>query len=106
MSSNYDQLEKKIPSDGSKKDSQIAELQSEVEGLRNCRNEDRFLFGLIILILLDVNFFTHMDGWGAPVAILLLEFIVVILMAKRQGVEEIVNMIDKYLLCYLQKPQK
>lgn len=104
MSSSYSSLDEKIPSDGSKKDAQIADLQTEIEGLKDCRNEDRFLFGLIILILFDVIFFSHTEGWGAPLAILVLELIVIMIMARKMGVQDITNILDKYLLNgYLKK---
>ncbi len=93
-----------IQGDATKKDAQIADLQAEIQQLENGNNEDRFVFGLIILILLDVIFFSHTDGWGAPLAILILELIVIMMMAKRLGVEEITNILDKYILNgYLKK---
>lgn len=94
----YSRLDEKVPSDGSKRDAQIAELQDENECLKNGRNEDRFIFGVIILILLNVIFFSHTDGWGGPLAVLVLELIVVMILARKLGVEDITNILDKYVL--------
>lgn len=81
----------------SKKDEQIAELQSELERCRDGRNEDRFMAGLIVLILFDVLAFSSMDGWGGPIAILVLEIFLIIPLAKRFGVDVVELWIDKVL---------
>lgn len=103
----YSSLDQKVPSDGSKKDMQIAELQSEIVSLKDCVNEDRFVSLLIILILLNVIFFSHTEGWGAPITILVLELILLFILARKLGVEDITNILDKYLLNgYLSKNNK
>ena len=102
MLDDYSDLQQRIPS--SDKSPQLEGLQSEVQVLKDARNEERFLFGLCLIVLLDVIFFSHMDGWGGPLSILIIELVIIIMMARRLGVEDITEMLDKYLMNgYLKK---
>lgn len=102
MLDDYSDLQQRVPS--SDKSPQLEELQSEVQVLKDAKNEERFLFGLCVAVLLNVIFFSHMDGWGGPLSILLLELVIMMMMARKLGVEDITEMLDKYLMNgYLKK---
>lgn len=63
-------------------------LSNENQVLKDQIREERFLFLLCIIVLLDVIFFIKMDGWG-PIAIVILQAIGILIVAKRFGIEEI-----------------
>lgn len=80
-----------------KADIQIQELQECLEKERDARKEERFFFSLLTVILLDVVFFSVMDTFAAPLALLVLELLVLIPLARRMGVNEIAQIISRVL---------
>jgi hypothetical protein len=79
----------------SAKDENIAALERRAEELRDQRNEERFLFCLIVVIIVDAHIFSHMQSWGGPVAIFLLELVGLIVMSRRFGIEDVQRLIDR-----------
>lgn len=88
-----------ILSDGSdqKQNEQIAELQRDLEHERDARMEERFAFIVALVLLLDVVFFTVMPSFGGPLALLILELLILIPLAKRMGMQEIAKMLSRVL---------
>jgi hypothetical protein len=83
--------------DGSSKtDEQINKLQEELTRERDGRREDRFLFIAISTVLLDISFFTVLNA-GAAVAIVILELLILFVVARRMGMEEVVEMLSSLL---------
>lgn len=79
------------------RDRQIAELQEELTAERDARREDRFFFIFTIVIFLDVMFFTLFDNFGGPIALLVLQLLFLVLLAKRLGMEESVAIFDRVI---------
>lgn len=79
----------------SAKDQQIAELEEQLTEERDARKEERFLSFLICVILFDVVFFSAMDNFIGPLAILLLQLIVLAVMARRLGIQEVASLMDR-----------
>lgn len=80
-----------------KRDEQIQALQEELTQERDARREERFLFIVLFLFLLDVVFFSVMDTFGGPLSLLVLEMIVLIPLARRMGMEEIAGIINRVI---------
>ena len=57
------------------------------------------------LILLNVIFLTPMQTWGGPISILILELIALVLLARRMGLQEASQIIDR-ILAYFPKGSK
>ena len=79
------------------KDDQIERLQSQLDGERDARLEERFIYIVVLVILLDVVFFSIMQNFGGPIALLILELLILIPIARRMGMEEIATMLDGVL---------
>jgi hypothetical protein len=79
-----------------KQDEQIAELQEKLTQERDGRREDRFVGLVMLAILLDVVFFSVVS-WGGGLAIVVLELIILIPLAKRMGMEELGQIISSVL---------
>jgi hypothetical protein len=79
------------------KDDQIANLQKKLNYERDARLEERFIFIVILVILLNVVFFSIMPSFGGPLALLILELLILIPLAKRMGMEEIAGILDRVL---------
>lgn len=79
------------------RDDLVAELQGSLEDERDARVEERFVFIVILVLLLDVVFFSVMPSFGGPIALLILELLILIPLAKRMGMEEIAKLLDRVL---------
>ena len=55
------------------------------------------MFIVLIVLLLDVVFFTVMPTFGGPLALFVLELLILIPLAKRMGMEEIAQLISRVL---------
>lgn len=73
----------------SKRDQQISELQEQLTQERDARREDKFIFIAVAFLLLDIVFFTVMPTFGGPIALIVLELLILIPLARRMGIEEI-----------------
>jgi hypothetical protein len=104
MPSSYDKLDSVPEEDG--KDAAINELAQKLEEITESRNEERFCWCLAFIVLLDVYFFAGLEGWGAPISIFLLELVLLIILARRFGVEDLTNILDKYVLSHPLNPMK
>jgi hypothetical protein len=75
----------------------VEELQQSLVAERDARAEDRFVFIVVCVMLLDVVFFTVMPSFGGPLALLILELLVLVPLAKRMGMQEIAKLLDRVL---------
>lgn len=78
----------------SKQEQQIQELQDDLAAEKDARQEDRFFFIIIIVILFDIVFFTLMPTFGGPLALLVLQLLILIPLARRMGMEEIAGILN------------
>lgn len=80
-----------------KKDEQIDELQKDLAYERDARKEERFIFIVLFIIVFDIMLFTVMPTSGGPIAIVVLEILMLIPLAKRMGMEEVAKMLSRML---------
>jgi hypothetical protein len=66
-----------------------AVLGENVEGLKKKLYEERFIFSMVIVVLFDAFFFKSMDNWGSSIAILLLEIVALLVLARRLNVSDL-----------------
>lgn len=86
-----------VQEEPSKQDQQIEELQEQLERERDGRNEDRFVGIVCLVLLLDVVFFSVMPTFGGPLALLVLELLILIPLARRMGMQEVAQILDRVL---------
>ena len=79
------------------KDKEIENLLAEIQKEKDERKEERFLFTLIIVLLLDLYFFMQMETYTGPLVIFLLELILLIYLARKWGIDPIIKILDKVL---------
>jgi hypothetical protein len=77
-------------------DRQIAELQEKLTAERDGRREDRFVAIVLLAVILDVAFFSVIS-WGGSLALLVLELVILIPLARRMGMEELGQVISRVL---------
>lgn len=71
------------------RDLEVDRLTRDLIDERSKRRQDWFFFILTAIILLDIHVFDAYDNWGAPIAILALELILLMLAAQRLGIEAV-----------------
>lgn len=81
-----------------KRDEQIRKLEQLLSEEKDSRKQERFFGILGFLILLNVIFLTPMQTWGGPISILILELIALVLLARRMGLQEASQIIDRILV--------
>jgi len=59
--------------------------------------EERFMWVVVLLLVVDIATFGSMKTWAAPVTIFILEIVGLLVFAKRCGVEEVQQLIDRIL---------
>lgn len=80
-----------------KRDELIEQLQEELTAERDARREERFIFIVLVVILFDIVFFTVMSNISGPIAILILQLLILIPLARRMGMQEIAQSLDNVL---------
>ncbi|MGR6075477.1 hypothetical protein [Achromobacter sp. CSND-B12] len=72
-----------------------ADLERELQYEKEARREERFIFLLCIVALIDALAFMQMENWTGPVVIGLLQLIAITVYARRSGVDEVVQLLDR-----------
>lgn len=85
--------------DGSdaKKDNAKASLEEQLQQERDRRVEERFVWIVVCVILVDVLWFRNAPNPAFPIVILLLEAVILFILAKRMGIEEISLLFERLL---------
>lgn len=83
-----------------KRDQQIRKLEQLLSEEKYSRNQERFLGILVVLIWFNIVFLTPMQSWGGPISILILELIALVLLARRMGLQEASQIIDRILASF------
>lgn len=78
-----------------KQDEQIQNLSKSLTEERDARKEERLLWILVSVILLNVAFFSSMESTLGPLIIGFLQLIALTVVATRLGLEEVVQIIDR-----------
>jgi hypothetical protein len=76
---------------------QVSILTRNYETERNDRKEERFIWILILIIIIDFEFFTIMQNVAGPIIIGLIELILILILAERCGIDRVLPLIDKVL---------
>lgn len=70
------------------KDQALEALQQELTALKDARGEERFIWIVVCVILVDILWFKDAENAVVPIIVLLLELLVLFILAKRMGIEE------------------
>jgi len=81
-------LEKILLPEGSKKDSQIATLENDLQCLKDSHNTERFAVVIVLTILIDLLAFPHI-AWGPSLFVGFLEIILIFVFAEMLGFDRI-----------------
>lgn len=85
-------LEKILLPTESKKDTQIAKIEDDLQAERNARNNERFVVSIVAIILVDMIAFPHIS-WGPCFLLGFFELILIIVLAEICGFDSIYTII-------------
>lgn len=77
------------------KDETIASLEGSLESLENRFYEERFIWILVSVVLVDFYVFSNMQNWSAPLVIGILELVGIVILADRCKVDTVLPLIDR-----------
>lgn len=75
----------------------IARLERTITCLEDRIEEQRFLWVSVLLIVVDLLTFGDMQTWAGPIGILVIQVVILVVLAKRCGIEEVGQLLDKVL---------
>ena len=75
----------------------IQELENSLEREKHRRREERFVWILISVILLNIFVFISMQSFLGPLVIGIFEAVALLLVARKMGLEEVVIFIDRLI---------
>lgn len=79
------------------KDEAQARLADELEAAKDARKEERFVWIVVVTILIDVMWFADSPNATLPLVVLVLQLIVLVILARRMGIDDVVALIDRLL---------
>ncbi|HEX2559132.1 hypothetical protein [Phenylobacterium sp.] len=80
-----------------KKDAALEALQEQLEGEKDARSEERFVWIVLMVILLDIIWFRDSENPTLPVVVLVLELVALMVLARRMGVDDYVTLVGRIL---------
>lgn len=84
----------------------LGKLSDELELLKDARLEERFGWICVCIILLDTILFDKMESWSGPIIIGAIELILLVVLARRFGIQEVSQMLAKFLDRAAERSQK
>ena len=75
-------------------DRQVQELADALADCNEQRAGERFAWIAVVMILFDALVFPPMRGWTGPLAIFVLELLLLFVFARRYGVKELAEWLD------------
>jgi len=92
--SDFKNIPDSIPDENARR---IEHLEEKLQHIKDARSEERFIFVVIIILLLNVVFFSVLPNFAGPLALLILELLVLIPFAKKMGMQEISEILDRII---------
>ena len=83
--------------DPAKVDEALDQLQQQLEAQKIERSEERFVWIMITVILVDVLWFRNASNPTVPVIVLVLELVLLLVLAKRMGVPELMLIFERII---------
>lgn len=90
-------IESDAGSGGSEKDQALASLEQQLQGEKDARLEERFIWIVFSVILIDVIWFAESENAALPVVVMILELVALLVIARRMQVDDYVQLVSRVL---------
>ena len=78
-------------------DDALDQLQKKLESEKGARSEERFVWIMVTVILVDVLWFRNAQNPTIPIVVLVLELVLLLVLAKRMGVPELMLIFERII---------
>jgi hypothetical protein len=85
-----------LPEDSAQEEA-LGALQAENQRLKDSVLEERFCWIVVCIILFNTTIFANVQTTGVPFAILFLQLLLILVLARKFGVEQITRFIDRLI---------
>lgn len=82
---------------GDQKDDALAALELQLQAEKDARLEERFVWIVVSVILVDVIWFQDAANATIPVVVMILQLIALMVLARRMGVDDYVQLLGRIL---------
>jgi len=89
--SEFDKLKEET---GTIHDRQVQELGEELDNCKELRTGERFVWIAVVMMLFDALIFPPMRTWTGPLAIFVVQLLLLFVFARRYGVKELAEWLD------------
>ena len=76
-------------------DESAAQLEQRYAALRAKMGEERYIWTLVVILLVDFVVFERIGNWAASLAIMAIEAVLLVVIARKCGVPDVIMLIDK-----------
>lgn len=81
--------------DGGKEVTALGNIQQELDGERDARKEERFIWLCAVLLLFDIFAFKDMQTWSGPVIIGLIQLVFIVAIGRKWGMDHIWTLTER-----------
>lgn len=79
------------------KDAALKTLEDQLSEAKDARLEERFIWIVVCVILVDVLWFRNASNAIVPIVVLILELVILFILANRLGIQEVKSLLDRIM---------
>lgn len=79
------------------KDAALKALEDQLSEAKDARLEERFIWIVVTVILVDVLWFRNASNAVVPIVVLILELVILFILANRLGIQEVKGLLDRIM---------
>ena len=92
--SDFDKLNA-VGGDVTAQDESTAQLEQRYLTLQAKIGEERYIWTLVVVLLADCLAFERLGSWAAPLGIIVIEAVLLVVLARKCGVPDVIMLIEK-----------
>ncbi len=90
-------IDKTVKRDKEQEDKEVSDLCLKIEEITKERYEERFLWILTFVLLLDILFLKDCQNWSLPIVIGIIELIIILSVGQKLGIDFLSSLLEKIL---------
>ena len=90
-------IDKTVKRDKEQEDKEVSDLCLKIEEITKERYEERFLWILTFVLLLDILFLKDCQNWSLPIVIGIIERIIILSVGQKVGIDFLSSLLEKIL---------
>ena len=90
-------IDKTVKRDKEQEDKEVSDLCLKIEEITKERYEERFLWILTFVLLLDIFFLKDCQNWSLPIVIGIIELIIILSVGQKLGIDFLSSLLEKIL---------